>query len=388
MGKNIVVCCDGTSNEFATKRTNVAKMVFALNKDPRVQAVHYHPGVGTMAAPGTVTRIGSALTRAAGLAFGYGLDRDIRDIYSFIADTYEDGDKLFLFGFSRGAYTVRAVASLLKLYGLVPPGNGPLAPYIVRMMWAITRLQRRTKPQDTPDPRIDGYFMLANDFKATCARPCKPHFVGVWDTVSSVGWFTSPVSLPYTANNPDIAIARHAVAIDERRAFFRTNLWKPAAKEPSGPKDLMQVWFPGTHCDVGGGHPEPESGLSKVALEWMLDEAKAAGLLLDPAKTEEILGRGKNPATVKPDADGPIHDSMSFLWNLLEYVPRPRWKNGERVWQANEGRRRSLPPKPVVHDGAWARTDGYAATLPPDAVKLSSLKKSKEAARTEPAPAV
>ena len=81
---------------------------------------------------------------------------------------------------------------------------------------------------------------------------------------------------------PDIAIGRHAVAIDEHRAFFRTNLWVPIANpDEAGPKDLKQVWFPGVHCDVGGGYPEPESGLSKIALQWMIEEARRAGLLLD-----------------------------------------------------------------------------------------------------------
>src|SRR5215470_18627889 len=88
-----------------------------------------------------------------------------------------------------------------------------------------------------------------------------------------------PLRLPYTANNPDIQIGRHAIAIDERRAFFRPNLWRPTAT--GGPRDVKQVWFPGVHGDVGGGYPETESSLSKVPLEWMLREAASAGLLTD-----------------------------------------------------------------------------------------------------------
>src|SRR5678816_4216922 len=97
---------------------------------------------------------------------------------------------------------------------------------------------------------------------------CKPWFVGVWDTVSSVGWVANPLKLPYVTNSPDIQVGRHAIAIDERRAFFRNHLWRPSDEEPSGPKDLKQVWFPGVHCDVGGGYPEAESGLAKEALQW------------------------------------------------------------------------------------------------------------------------
>ena len=122
---------------------------------------------------------------------------------------------------------------------------------------------------------------------------CRPWFVGVWDTVSSVGWIENPLKLPYIADNPSIQIGRHAIAIDERRAFFRSHLWRPSSRadQEHGPKDLKQVWFPGVHCDVGGGYLEAESGLSKVALEWMLDEAQSAGLLVDPARRRQILGQ-------------------------------------------------------------------------------------------------
>src|SRR4029077_5218668 len=124
-----------------------------------------------------------------------------------------------------------------------------------------------------------------------------PWFVGVWDTVSSVGWIENPVHLPYSADNPDIEHGRYALAIDERRAFFRTNLWRrgsnPAAAH--GPKDELQVWFPGVHCDVGGGYGEQESGLSKLALEWMLDEAVPLGLLVDVGRVDVMLGRRGGP---------------------------------------------------------------------------------------------
>ena len=146
-------------------------------------------------------------------------------------------------------------------------------------------LQKRRKENAPPDPRIEEYFALANQFKATFSRICKPHFVGVWDTVSSVGWFANPLSLPYTSNNPDILIGRHAVAIDEHRAFFRTNLWHHVAPPAEGgPHDMKEVWFPGVHCDVGGGYAEKESGLSKIALQWMIAEAQKAGLLVEDEK--------------------------------------------------------------------------------------------------------
>ena len=218
-----------------------------------------------MEPPGALTRPGGWITRTLGQAIGYGLPADIRDAYVFLMNSFENGDRLFMFGFSRGAYTVRAVASLLHMYGLFPKGNETLVPYAIRMLGSMNRSK-------TAEDR-ERYFVLAEQFKATFGelRVCKPHFVGVWDTVSSVGWIENPLHLPYTADNLDIHYGRHAVAIDERRAFFRTNLWRHAHESPAGgPQDLKQVWFPGVHCDVGGGCPESQRGLSKIALKCML----------------------------------------------------------------------------------------------------------------------
>jgi uncharacterized protein (DUF2235 family) len=276
MAKNIVICCDGTANEFARHNTNVVKLYYALERDPAKQVTYYHPGLGTMEPVGALTTWTRKVTKLMGMAVGYGLEHDIRDAYVFLMRTFEPGDTVFLFGFSRGAYTVRAVASLLHMYGLVQPGNDALVPYAIRLMLAIERGLRAAAGGRQP---ADEYFDLARDFKQTMARGgCKPWFVGVWDTVSSVGWIENPLKLPYIANNPDIQIGRHAVAIDERRAFFRSHLWrKPSdASRPYGPRDVKQVWFPGVHADVGGGYPEAESGLSKLALQWMLDEARAS----------------------------------------------------------------------------------------------------------------
>jgi uncharacterized protein (DUF2235 family) len=150
-------------------------------------------------------------------------------------------------------------------------------------------------------------------------------FVGVWDTVSSVGWFSNPISLPYTANNHDIAIGRHAVAIDERRTFFRSNLWQRSADaQQAGPKDMKQVWFPGVHCDVGGGYPDPESGLSKIALQWMIEEASQAGLILHANAVDLILGR-RGLGYVRPNPDACLHNSLTPRWKPVEFVRKPHW---------------------------------------------------------------
>lgn len=317
MNKNIVICCDGTANEFAADNTNVVKLYSTLVHDQPRQRTYYHPGIGTMEPPGALTPLRRRLTRVMGLAFGAYLENDIRDAYAFLMQAYEPGDRVFLFGFSRGAYTVRAVASLLHMYGLLRPGNEATIPYAIRMMMAIQKARKSEADKVRYSQLVDDYFDLANRFKGTMSRGCPLHFVGVWDTVSSVGWIDNPLKLPFVADNGEIAIGRHAIALDERRAFFRMNLWRTGDTpgQTHGPVDLLQVWFPGVHCDVGGGYPEAESGLSKLALEWMLDEAEPHGLLIDSDRRNAILG-GASPY-VRPDPKAVAHESLQGAWKVV-----------------------------------------------------------------------
>src|SRR5437016_13204342 len=125
-GKNIVVCCDGTANEFAPNKTDVIKLYSVLNQDPALQVAYYHLGLGTMEPAGALSTFTRKATKLLGMAVGYGLSNDIRDAHVFLMRQFCPGDKLFLFGFSRGAYTVRAIAALLNMYGLIREGNEPL----------------------------------------------------------------------------------------------------------------------------------------------------------------------------------------------------------------------------------------------------------------------
>jgi uncharacterized protein (DUF2235 family) len=362
MTKNIVICCDGTSNQPAHDMTNVVKLYFTLANDPSRQVTFYHPGLGTMEPPGALTPFEKFWTRKLGLAMGRGVEDDIRDAYVFLADKYCPGDDVFIFGFSRGAYTARALTGLLTMYGLIEPDNAPLAPYAIRMLFAINRARNRS---DTVAG--DRIFALAQLFKRTYSRPCKPKFVGLWDTVNSVGWFAHPTRLPYTANNPDIAIARHAIAIDERRAFFPPNLWRPSSKPPSGPIDLKQVWFPGSHSDVGGGYPEGrESAQSKYALDWMITEAEQAGLIVDHARADEILGRTPGSQFVAASVSEPVHETLTGWWLLTEFLPKPHYdyQTGKKGWRANLFRRRYIPDGSLVHQSAFLRGPNYLKRLP------------------------
>lgn len=376
MAKNIVVCCDGTANEFTEHNTNVVKLYSTLVHDPVSQVTYYHPGLGTMEPEGALTTFSRKVTKLLGMAVGYGLANDIRDAYVFLMRNFESGDKVFLFGFSRGSYTVRAVASLLHMYGLIRPGNEALVPYAIRMLTGINRADANIAKQQQAKAQ---YFDLARGFKSTLSSPdCIPWFVGVWDTVSSVGWIENPLKLPYVTNNPEIQIGRHAISIDERRAFFRNHLWRrpvdPSA--PWGPKDVKQVWFPGVHCDVGGGYRESESGLSKIALEWMLREAKPAGLLVDAKKMEEVLGHTPNSQHVPPDANAMIHESLAGAWNLAEFVWRKRydWKTGKEKRRMNLYQRRFIPSQALVHESAFLRDGNYKDRLPLDAVRVGTAR--------------
>lgn len=374
MPRNIVICCDGTANEFAEDKTNVVKLYYVLNQNQAEQVTFYHPGLGTMEPAGALTTFTRQATRLLGKALGYGLSNDIRDAYVFLMENYEEGDKLFLFGFSRGAYTVRAVCSLLHMYGLIRKGNEPLVPYAIRMMMGIDRAEKGGAKQQEARKR---YFALAHGFRETMSQcGCKPWFVGVWDTVSSVGWIENPLRLPYVSDNPDIAIARHAVSIDEHRAFFRTNLWRQGtdSTRPHGPRDLKQVWFPGVHCDVGGGYRESESGLSKIALGWMLEEAEANGLLVDGARKAEILGKSGDSKCSPPDPNGLAHESLKGVWNLAELAIKRHfnWTTGKWGHRMNLWRRRAIPTNSLVHESAYQRSGGYSSRLPKDAIRVAT----------------
>jgi uncharacterized protein (DUF2235 family) len=340
MAKNIVICCDGTGNEFGEQNSNVVKLYKTLVCNA-AQIAYYHPGVGTMGARNALSRIGKWWTRVIGLAFGYGISENVADAYQFLMREFEPGDYVYVFGFSRGAYTARALCGMLHIVGLLSEGNEGLIPYAVRM------IKRK---------EID--FKIAADFKKTFSRECKPHFMGVWDTVSSVGWIYDSVHFPFTkaTNNPDLQVVRHAVSIDEHRAFFRQNLFGA----PNGPQqDVKEVWFAGVHSDVGGSYPESESQLSQIALRWMLCEGELAGLTIDPHRKADILG-GKLPYIAPDPATKNQHKSLYGRWWIAELWPKVihaqtvqgTWSRSIR-W--NLARGRWISPDSLVHESVEQR---------------------------------
>ncbi len=284
-GKNIVICCDGTGNEYGDNNTNVVKLFSLIVKDPRKQIAFYDPGVGTFSAPGAWTKLAKTYTKILGLAFSYGITKNIEDAYEYLMDKYEEGDNVYLFGFSRGAYTVRALAGMLYKCGLLQKGSNNLIPY-------TSRMYRKSKPD------------VADGFKKTFSRECKPHFVGVWDTVKSVGLFI-PRKFPNTKLNPDVANGYHALSIDEQRSKFQPNLWDEVdpGQATNSDQTIEQVWFAGVHSDVGGYYKE--AGLSNIALKWMLSKAFHCGLIVDTKTIESIDGNHKDK----------LHNSLlPFFW--------------------------------------------------------------------------
>ena len=310
MSKNIVICCDGTNNQFGVCNTNVVRIVQILDRDATRQVCYYDPGVGTLPDQSWRTRIGRTFSKVMALAFATDLHGKVSIAYAHLMELWEPGDRVFIFGFSRGAYTARVLAALLHAVGLMPRGNSQLLPYALQLFSSLR--------QDSPRE----YWSVLNSFRNSFARPIPGqldthfpiHFLGLWDTVSSVGWIWDPPSYPYTAKLSNVSVVRHAVSIDERRWFFRQNR---ISAQPA--QDAREVWFAGVHSDVGGGYPEDQGGLWRVTFEWMLREAIAAGLLIDDARLVHV--RERSPMPANPWAE-PKHESLRGAWWLGEFVPK------------------------------------------------------------------
>jgi uncharacterized protein (DUF2235 family) len=332
MPKNIVLCCDGTGNEVEANLSNVLKL-FRIVRKNEGQIVFYHPGVGTISSSDPWSRLKSEALGVLGLLTGYGLDEDVLDAYCFLIDTYENGDQIYLFGFSRGAYTIRVLAGFLRLVGLLPRHQRNLSGY------ALTAYKRAAEKND---------FEIAWRFEQIASSRRVPiKFIGVWDTVSSVIvprpdrlYLPSLEALPYTRTNSYVEVFRQAIAIDERRRMFRINRWtdpqeyqpNPFDRLTAKPQDIKQVWFSGVHADVGGGYPETESGPAKYPLGWLIDEAVSHGLRINATMYDHLVRghtrQGGSRTYAEPSITSKLHNSMNWAWLLLEGIPkRAKWRD-------------------------------------------------------------
>lgn len=378
MGKNIVILLDGTSNEISADRTNILRLYGTLEKSDR-QLVYYDPGVGTFGAENAWLRFWRKAVEIWGLVTGWGLDHNVKEAYEFLVENYDDGrregaelgsrDNIYIFGFSRGAYSARVLAGFIHAVGLIEKRNLNLLDYAYRAYKGIgengedkfgeVRLYERILSPDRPPIRL----------------------LGLFDTVASViehGRYGPRLrSHAYTKRNRSVESVRHAVAIDERRTMFQPQLWAPSEeywgnpfnKAAAKPQDVREVWFAGVHGDVGGGYPEAESGLAKIVLQWMIEQTQPLGLFFRTQTVNDIaLGRNPDKPYVAPDPHADQHDSMSVGWRSLEFVPQWRWDckraPPRRGLIIPLFARRRISPGSRIHQSVIDRAQG--AKLPPN----------------------
>lgn len=357
MARNIVILCDGTSNEISENRTNILRLYGCLEKNTE-QIVFYDPGVGTFGSANAWSYYYRKALEIWGLATGWGLDKNVKEAYRFLVEHYDDGkrddgnhqdaDRIYLLGFSRGAYTVRVLAGFIHAVGLIDPINLNLLDYAYRAYKGVSDSKGEPQPDGSKDPKNNPFAEIR--LYERFLRPKRPAIrcIGVFDTVGSViemGRFGPRLrSHAYTKNNRSVESIRHAVAIDERRTMFQPILWSAGEEywggpfKPKSPKlqDLKEVWFSGVHADVGGGYPEQRSQLAKIPLHWMITETKKMGLKYKTRTINEIvLGKNEKKDYVKPDPLAERNESMNWAWSILEFLPR-------RVPTSNAKPRRSI----------------------------------------------
>lgn len=370
MPKNIVILLDGTSNEVSRKRTNILRLYGVLEKSDE-QLVYYDPGVGTFGADNAWSRIWRKIVEVWGLATGWGLDHNVKEAYRFLVENYDNGkragaddddrDRIYIFGFSRGAYTARVLAGFVHAVGLIEPRNLNLLDYAFR---AYKRIGEDEKEKAFAEIRLYERILDAD-------RP-PIRMLGLFDTVASVieSGRRGPrlKSHAFTSNNRSVEAVSHAVAIDEKRTMFRPQLW-PADQEywgnpfnsaASKPQDVEEVWFAGGHGDVGGGYSEAESGLCKIPLVWMIECSKACGLRFRTRSVNEVvLGKNSNSRYVAPDPLAAPHNTMTFGWSILEFIPRRKPKDSSRPSLFGITiplfERRAIPTDAEVHRSVDAR---------------------------------
>lgn len=377
MARNLVLCLDGTSNRYKRDNTNVLKLFAMLDRSRTDQVVYYQPGIGTITPIGETSRLRRWFLRVIDLAFGILLKQHCLGAYRFLMQTYQPGDRIYIFGFSRGAYTARVLAGMVQAVGLLPPNNDEM----VDFAWKLYK----KAPQDPAQ------WKLINGFrKIFSVGPRRPtiELLGLWDTVSSVRYLWRNLAFQHTRDNPSVAHVRHAVALDERRAYFRQNLWSPTARG----QDLVEVWFPGVHCDVGGGYLTRECGLSNLALRWMLDEAMSLAnpvhfdeqavkryLPAQAGGVEESGGDGESgghepgggePGGGEDDSDRIVcadpyaraHESLKWYWWPVELIPKSYKHEAadgtyHTRWMIPLGRRRFLLSGMKAHRSVKERID-------------------------------
>uniref|UniRef100_A0A0W0GDD2 Putative WD40 repeat-like protein n=2 Tax=Moniliophthora roreri TaxID=221103 RepID=A0A0W0GDD2_MONRR len=430
--RNLVICIDGTANQFGNRNTNVVELYSRLEKNDSLQVTYYNSGIGTYASPSwkSSTYYKQVLAHKIDLAFAWRFEKILLDAYKWLCERYEPGDRIFLFGFSRGAYQVRALSGMIEKVGLIHKGNEAQIPFAFELYRKCstkqlsnpqpTRLNSEVEgrlsesildatiavplaqpsaldqnadlsqtPKPSQQPAQDtsrahegrplsrqgpltettessqGKKVIpdedAETFKRTfCRSNVKVHFVGVWDTVSSLG-FARKEGLPLTTDGmTHVCTFRHALALDERRVKFLPEFARggagPRTNETEAPRSgtphTKEVWFIGTHSDIGGGNVENKQLKNNgPSLRWMTREAAMTGLLLNPSSTRW----SKSTKQMK--------ESLTLLWRVVEILPIKRltYKDPERTNQVTRWphlcRRREIVTGQLVHSSVYVAAD-------------------------------
>ena len=369
MGRKLVIFADGTGNAFTTQESNVWRLYEALDRSSSQQLARYMKGVGTSG-----FRPFAILDGATGI----GVPSNVRELYRFLCWNWTPNDEIYLFGFSRGAFTVRTLAALISSQGLVTSEvdgiqvSGAIMRHNAKGAWRAYRAELAPRSETWPTVWLTRYlrdgFVFMRDklsrrpsYRAVQAlnrRKVRISFLGVFDTVEAYGvpfaeltFVINRAIWPMSFRNdklPKIAgVARHALALDDERLTFHPKHFDP---DPSGERDVKEVWFAGVHSDVGGGYLD--AALSYLPLVWMAQEATKTFTGPDGAVRASGLTFRENAiqsyeAMAFPHS--PIHDSRSGLGIMYRYRPR------------------MLPASAVLHESVAVKmalgTKDYAPTV-------------------------
>ncbi|OJJ85234.1 T6SS phospholipase effector Tle1-like catalytic domain-containing protein [Aspergillus glaucus CBS 516.65] len=422
--RELVLCFDGTGNTFRADggESNILKIFRLLDRTKENRYCYYQPGIGTEISPSSLASLALRPTtklntqKALDLALATSFNKHVIGGYRFLARRWKPGSKIYLFGFSRGAYTARFLNEMLDYVGLISADNEELIPFVWEAFtdWKFAPQSHRRRHR--------AYEILRISRETMCRPIDRVYFLGLFDTVNSVAEFEKSSgnsgSTNWNACQPRPIITRHAVSIDERRIKFQPVLFANESgikrrrpiiyeqteevfaadsdgPEDDAPTDLEEIYFAGDHSDVGGGwRPDRENNetypTSHIPLAWMVNEAVRAGLTFDEKKIEqltpdlwEVTSPGQTPTsptttettlcqvqdTVRTAETAQIHDSLdfdsgkgltTFFWRLLEYLPfkRPAVQPDGLIvmtrWHTH-GLRRPLPKQAMIHGSVVRR---------------------------------
>jgi hypothetical protein len=316
MAKKIILCSDGTGNKGGDgPDTNVFRIYKYIDNDTNYQITFYDDGIGTESS--------STVWQTFAGAFGFGFKKNIKTMYRYLVKHYKPGDKIYLFGFSRGAATVRALAGMICAVGLIKKDNVSRSGIVdnIKLYLEIRRATRIYK---------SGNKQKAEEYKKKTHGSVDIEMIGVWDTVDALGfpkdsswlvigfsrmidWLTNKLFRQHCYDfqlDSNVKNVYHALAIDDTRYTFHPMLWDETAE--NRPQNIEQVWFAGAHANVGGGYDRTE--LSSIALHWMMKKAQYHGIKFFPDKLSDV--------NEEINVSGKLYNPRKGIWTYYRFKPR------------------------------------------------------------------